>query len=96
MKSQSNIRPLSLFPLGNGFYHLNYNIVEVEIEGQIMYNYDTIYIANKDRDRMVEALIAERYTLQNEMKILYRGTEEEKEEHEQYVQWCKNYIDSIL
>ena len=96
MKSESNIRPLALLPLGNGFYHLNYNVIEVEIEGQVQYQYDSIYVDTKDRDRLVEALIAERYSLQNELKILYRGTDEEKAEHERYVQWCKDYIDSVL
>lgn len=72
MKSNSNDRPPILQDLGNGSWHYNYNITEVEIQSEPMaetegeqepaarkaYDYDTVEIWGRpDYDKCVKAVL---------------------------------------
>ena len=96
MKSNSDNVPQIMQPLGNGKYYLNFNIEEVTIDERQSYNYDSIYVDSIDRITLIKALISEKYSIEDEVKLLYRGTPEQKQEHEDYVAWCKKYVDSAL
>ena len=96
MKTNSDNIPKAIQSLGNGKYYLNYNIEEVEIDERKSYNYISIYVDNIDRITLITALIAEKYSIEDEIKILYRGTPEQVQEHEDWVAWCKNYVSIAL
>lgn len=66
MKSNSNIRPAVIEPLGNGAYHYNYNFVERQKtdpktgEVKIAYDYDTVKVWNEPTyEKLVKAVIRE-------------------------------------
>ena len=63
MKSNSDVRPAILQPLGNGSYHYNYNIVEEKTKDReagekTVYNYDTVQVWQKpDYESLTRAVI---------------------------------------
>jgi len=77
MKSNSNIRPAAIEPLGNGAYHYNYNIVErQEIDpetGEVrtVYDYDTVKVWNEPTyAKLVKAVIRKRLDETQEFNII--------------------------
>ena len=71
MKSNSNIKPEKSVYIGNGKWHYNYNIVEVEREGETFYDYDQITLRQKpEYDVIVPAIIREKYSECDEMAII--------------------------
>ena len=66
MKSNSDIRPAIIQPLGNGAYHYNYNIVERQVEDpetgetKTVYDYDTVKFYDEPTyEKLVKAVIRE-------------------------------------
>lgn len=82
--------------VGNGKYHIYFNEQEVEIGGRISYNYDTIIVNNCDRQTIIQAIIAFKYSIEDELKLLYRGSQEEIEEHEKWVQFAKELYQKTI
>ena len=85
MKSNSNDRPPILQDLGNGSWHYNYNITEVEIQSEPMaetedeqepaarkaYDYDTVEIWGRpDYDTCVKAVLRSRRDETEEFSLI--------------------------
>ena len=89
MKTNSNIRPLAIYPLGDGTYHFNYNIEEVtNEEGDQSFNCDTIHITDISYENIVSKMIAEKYPLEAEL-ALHRQREIKIEEFQEYFDYCE-------
>ena len=96
MKTSSNEYPTKIQPLGNGKYLINFDIEEVEIEERESYNYISLYVDDISRVNLIKVLVAYKYGIEDEIKILYRGTPEQVQEHEDWVAWCKEYVSIAL
>lgn len=85
MKSNSNDRPPILQDLGNGSWHYNYNISEVEVRPEPMavaegeqapaarkaYNYDTVEVWGRpDYDKCVKAVLRSRRDETEEFSLI--------------------------
>nr|DAE05382.1 MAG TPA: hypothetical protein [Siphoviridae sp. cttm829] len=77
MKSNSNIRPSIIEPLGNGAYHYNYNIVERQEtdpetgEIKTVYDYDTVKVWDEPTyDKLVKAVIRATFDETQELSII--------------------------
>ena len=85
MKSNSNDRPPILQDLGNGSWHYNYNITEVEIQSEPMaeqegeqapaarkaYDYDTVEVWGRpDYDKGVKAVLRSRRDETEEFSLI--------------------------
>lgn len=76
MNSNSDVRPPVILPLGDGSFHYNYNIVEVEVEnedGSIKpgYTYKTVHIwGQPNYDSIVKAVIREKYDETQELSLI--------------------------
>lgn len=77
MKSNSDIRPAVIMPLGNGAYHYNYNIVkrqetDTEMgETKTLYDYDTVKVWNEPTyEKLVKAVIREKLDETEEFSII--------------------------
>lgn len=88
MKSNSDNKPLVFQNLGNGTWHYNYNVEEVEMEGRNAYNYNTVQFFGKPcYDKIVSLIIRENYTLDEELSI-QRQRDTKPEIFEEYNQFC--------
>ena len=82
MKSNSNIHPETLFPLGNGKWHYNYNIVDgtrTDPAGNTSpsFAYDMAVITGTpDYAKIVTAIISERYSKDDELALTNKGIED--------------------
>jgi hypothetical protein len=82
MKSNSNIRPETLFPLGNGKWHYNYNVVEgtrtdPDRNTSPSFDYDTAGIVGEPNyAKIVTAIISERYSKDDELALTNKGIED--------------------
>ena len=85
MKSNSNDRPAILQDLGNGSWHYNYNIAEVEVRPEPMavaegehaptarkaYDYDTVEVWGRpDYDKCVKAVLRSRRDETEEFSLI--------------------------
>lgn len=76
MNSNSNIKPPKFLNLGDGSYHYNFNIQEVEVvdeEGKksIEYTYQTVHIWEKPNyDALVKAVIRDKYDDTQELSLI--------------------------
>lgn len=82
MKSNSNVRPPILQDLGDGSFHYNYNIKEVEVQPadiqqekteapQIGYEYETVQIwGTPDYDKCVKAVLRSRRDETEEFNLI--------------------------
>jgi hypothetical protein len=77
MKSNSDIRPATIQPLGNGAYHYNYNIVERQVEDpetgetKTVYDYDTVKFYDEPTyEKLVKAVIREKLDETQEFAII--------------------------
>lgn len=85
MKSNSNDRPAILQDLGNGSWHYNYNITEVEVAAEPMaeqdgeqvpaarkaYDYDTVEVWGRpDYDKCVKAVLRSRRDETEEFSLI--------------------------
>ena len=94
MKSNSDRKPVAILPLGDGTYHFNYNVKKtfVEVEGsdkkRANYDYDTLHVTDASYAGIVSAMIAERYSVADEL-ALHRQREEKGEEFAEYSSYCE-------
>lgn len=76
MKSNSLAKPAAILPLGDGSYHYNYNIQEVEVEHiegekETAYNYDVARIwGTPTYEKTVRAVIREKYDEMEEFNLI--------------------------
>lgn len=92
MKSSSNNKPLILHNIGNGKHHFNYNIVEYvdEETGEKSYSYDQIELKGEPSyNKIVETLIKQRYSINEEMAI-HRQRDEKPDEWNIYFDYCES------
>jgi organic radical activating enzyme len=94
--NNSDTTPKKIQQLGQNLYAINFNIQQVEREERTSYDYETVVVSSKERVELVKALIAHKYTIEDEIKLLYRGQQEQIKEHEEYVAWCKEYVDALV
>ena len=89
MRTNSNVRPMAIMPLGDGTYHFNYNIEEViDEEGNKSFNCDTIHVRDISYDNLVSKMIAEKYTVDKEL-ALHRQREIKTDEFQEYFDYCE-------
>ena len=74
MKSNAQHKPEVVLDLGNGTFHYNYNITECVVADEngnemVMYDYDVLLVNKPDYGSIVEALIAERYSISEELSM---------------------------
>lgn len=97
MKSASNDKPLVLHHIGNNKHHFNYNVVEHTDEetGEKSYTYDQIEIKGEPSyNKIVEALIKERYSINEEMAI-NRQRENKPDEWQVYFEYCESVKQTV-
>lgn len=76
MHSNSNIKPPIFIDLGDGSYHYNYDIREVEVEDElkkrsIEYTYKTVHFWSKPKyETIVNAVIRARYDEAQELSLI--------------------------
>lgn len=104
MKSNSDNRPPALLPLGDGTYHFNYNIQEVQVEQmdseetRTAYDYDAVHVSDSSYGAIASAMIAERYSLVEEL-ALHRQRDVkvvEFQEYNDYCEQCKQIVKEAL
>ena len=89
MKTNSDVRPKQIYPLGDDTYHFNYNIEEViDEEGNKSFNCDTIHVRDISYDNLVSKMIAEKYPINKEL-ALHRQREIKTEEFQEYFDYCE-------
>lgn len=103
MKSNAQYKPEIIQNLGNGTYFYRYNIVEsvvVDENGneRMTYDYEVVLINRPDYNAIVEALIAEKYSISEELSITGKyndfvlGISEKEEDVKKY----KDYRAEVL
>ena len=91
MKSYSDIKQKTLEQLGINLFAYRYNHLPIQIDDREQWECEVLYFEKPPtRELVVEAIIATKYTTSEEIKILYRGTPEEVQEHEEWVVYAKN------
>jgi hypothetical protein len=100
MKSKSNTRPLILHDLGDGSWHYNYNIKEVQVtdengEETTAFEYETVHIwGNPTYEALAPLVIAEKYSPSEETSLINKYNAfamkmsfntEDKERYETYL-----------
>ena len=89
MRTNSNIRPIAIYPLGDGTYHFNYNIEEVvDEDGDKSFNCDTIHITDISYDNIVSKMIAEKYPIDREL-ALHRQRDVKTKDFQEYFDYCE-------
>ena len=89
MRTNSDVRPVSLLPLGDGTYHFNYNIEEVvDEEGNKSFNCDTIHISDISYENIVSKMIAEKYPIDREL-ALHRQRDVKIKDFQEYFDYCE-------
>lgn len=87
MRTNSKSLPQRLLDLGNGKYHINYNVVQSEDEnGDPEFNYDTAVVNGEPNyNNTVAAILADRYSLPDEMAMINNFLAgEDIEEYQEY------------
>ena len=102
MKSNSNIRPDVLIPLGDGSWHYNFNILQVVVkdengEDRESFEYETVHFwGTPEYNKIVKAIIRDRYDETEEFSLLNAfnafqlgiSTEQtDKSNYEEYLTW---------
>ena len=92
MKTNSDHRPPALLDLGDGSWHFNYNMREVERENEpgtgMVFEYDTVHVRDNRYEAVVAAMIREKYTVDEELSI-QRQRDEKSEEFREYFDYCE-------
>lgn len=97
-KSSSKVRPLTFEKWDNEKFAVRFNIVEIEDEDGVKYEYDEILVKEVSKKGVIDALVAEKYDFNDEIALAFnRGADAEaKAAHEAYVAECKAIADSIF
>ena len=92
MKTNSDHRLPALLDLGDGSYHFNYNMREVEINDEsgvrTAFEYDTVHVLDNRYETIVAAMIRERYTIDGELSV-QRQRDEKPVEFQAYFDYCE-------
>lgn len=92
MKTNSDHSPVALLDLGDGSYHFNYNIHEVEINDEsakrTAFEYDTVHVRDDRYETIVAAMIREKYTIDEELSI-QRQRNEKPAKFQAYFDYCE-------
>lgn len=92
MKTNSDHRPPALLNLGDGSWHFNYNIREIEMQDEsgnrMAFEYDTLHVQNDRYETIVAAMIRERYTIDGELSV-QRQRDEKPAEFQAYFDYCE-------
>ena len=95
MKSTSNSRPLVLHDLGDGSWHYNYHIKEVQIadeeseEERTVFEYETVHFSGSPTyEKIVSSIIRENYDVDAEFSI-QRQRESKPENFSKYNAFCE-------
>ena len=94
MKTNSDVKPKQIYPLGDGTFHFNYNIEEVTVENEEgketkSFICDTVHVSKVDYGTIVSAMIAEKYSLIEEIAI-NRQRDSKYQEFQQYFDYCES------
>jgi hypothetical protein len=99
MKSNSDVRPPILQDLGDGSWHYNYNVKEVQVESKvaegekpatkIAFEYETVHIwGTPDYVKIAVSVISERYSKDDEIAFLNKGIEDKSNaDYVAYQEW---------
>lgn len=90
MRTNSKSLPQRLLDLGNGKYHINYNVVQSEDEnGDPEFNYDTATINGEPTyDNIVIGIISEKYSTFQEAALINNYNEDSNtDEYVDYLQY---------
>ena len=92
MKTNSDHRPPALLDLGDGSWHFNYNIHEIEIEDETgkrtSYEYDTVHVRDCEYGAIVAAMIRDKYSIDEELSI-QRQRDEKPAGFQEYFEYCE-------
>jgi hypothetical protein len=100
MKSNSNDKPLIFQNLGDGSWHYNYDIKEVQITNESegtrnVFDYNTVHFFGEPTyEKIVSAIIRENFTIDEEFAI-QRQRDSKPENFETYNQFCENVKDMV-
>ena len=81
---------------------VNYNVSEKESEGIVMYEYDTVTVDKLDYSHIIRKLIAERYSIEDELALINNHTADPEvyegryNEYQSYRAECKLLATQIL
>lgn len=100
MKSNSDNKPKVFLSLGDGYYHYNYNIKEVETTDddnpRVIYEYDTVLLNGKPTyDKCVRAILRdlldenEEFSLINKYNSFMLGLSEDEEYRTKYEDYIR-------
>ena len=88
MKSNSNIKQKNIEPLGDGSYHVNYNIREAENENGLSFDCDQIHTYDLSYEGVVSKMIAEKYPIDREL-ALHRQRDVKTKDFQEYFDYCE-------
>ncbi|MDD2475832.1 MAG: hypothetical protein PHI32_07970 [Dysgonamonadaceae bacterium] len=94
MKTNSDVRPKQIYPLGDDTYHFNYNVEEVladNEEGEEIKSFvcDTVHVSKVDYATIISAMIAEKYSIIEEIAI-NRQRDSKQQEFQEYFDYCES------
>ena len=96
MKSYSDIKQKTVEQLGTNLFAYRYNHLPIQVEDREQWECEVLYFENPPtRELVINNIMATKYTLEEEIKILYRGTLEEIREHENWVRFAKSIVNEI-
>lgn len=98
-KCSSKVRPLPFEKWDNEKFVVRFYVEELPDEDSgVKYEYEEVLVPIVDRKHIVEALIARKYDISEEIKLAFAREKDksEIEEHEAYVVECKAIADKIL
>ncbi|MDR1416569.1 MAG: hypothetical protein LBJ57_04010 [Prevotellaceae bacterium] len=94
MKSNSDVRPPILLDLGDGSWHYNYQVREVQVtresgEEKAAFEYETLHVWGKPTyEKLVPMAVAEQYSPSDEISLVNKGIEDkENPEYVAYRAW---------
>lgn len=88
MREYHSEKPSITLDLGNGKTRVYYNSIEVATEESTHWESDYIEVDNLSYDAVVNALIRERYTVDQEFALI-RQQSCKPEEYQQYYEYCE-------
>lgn len=106
MKSNSNVRPDIIVDLGNGSFHYNYNIKEVEVPAteerpaRTEYEYETVQVwGHPTYDKCVKAVLRDRrdeteeFSLINKYNAFTLGLSSDEADKAEYEDYLREVLD---
>lgn len=97
-KSFSSVRPSRVERYDQSHFLLSFNIEEVNKNDENGFEYDTVLVTEVSKPAIVEALIRQRYSLNDELALLRQRTSKKTEfaEYNDFAEAAKAAADEIL